>query len=101
MLLVSSAILLAVISLVLVNRGNTTETKDHQKDDLPGIRCPICKWRPSRSDMWMCECGEVWNTFETRGECPGCQKKWHKTQCTQCGSWSDHEDWYEKNQQRR
>jgi hypothetical protein len=74
----------------------TPDVRDREFDDNAGIRCPACKWRPSRSDMWACDCGEIWNTFATRGECPGCQKRWTKTQCTQCGTWSDHEAWYEE-----
>jgi hypothetical protein len=80
-------------------------TLDDDRDkDWSGIRCPACKWRPTRSDTWTCSpgCGEVWNTFETRGECPGCQRRWSSTQCTKCGVWSDHDAWYEgKDQARR
>jgi hypothetical protein len=75
----------------------TPDVRDKEDDrDFSGIRCPACKWRPTRNDTWMCECGEIWNTFATRGECPGCQKRWTKTQCRQCGTWSDHDAWYEK-----
>lgn len=66
--------------------------------DFSGVRCPACKWRPSRTDTWACNpgCGEVWNTFATRGECPGCQRRWVNTQCTRCGVWSEHDLWYER-----
>lgn len=66
--------------------------------DFSGVRCPACKWRPSRTDTWACNpgCGEVWNTFATRGECPGCQRRWVNTQCTRCGVWSEHDAWYER-----
>ena len=79
-----------------------TLDEDHDKD-FSGIRCPSCKWRPTRSDTWACSpgCGEVWNTFATRGECPGCQRHWSNTQCTKCGVWSDHEAWYEEKPQQR
>src|SRR5215510_4975685 len=47
------------------------------------IRCPVCSWQPDASSRWCCDwvgtpepffesCGTVWNTFETRGRCPGC-----------------------------
>jgi hypothetical protein len=36
----------------------------------------------------------VWNTFETRGRCPGCRKQWRVTVCLACGVGSPHEDWY-------
>jgi hypothetical protein len=71
----------------------TGERDDHNT----GIRCPSCGWRPARHDAWRCApgCGEVWNTFETRGECPGCEKFWAQTQCLRCGAWSPHDLWYE------
>ena len=58
-------------------------TEDEEQDHAQGIRCPHCRWRPSASDRWQCECaftpeppfnscGTSWNTFETRGRCPGC-----------------------------
>jgi hypothetical protein len=47
-----------------------------------GIRCPVCAWRPDASSLWCCACvgtpeppfaacGTFWNTFDTRGQCPG------------------------------
>jgi hypothetical protein len=58
------------------------------------IRCPKCRWQPGRDDRWMCGCGHQWNTFDTRGICPGCDAKWRDTQCLRCQEWSPHEDWY-------
>ena len=60
------------------------------------IYCPKCSWRPSATDRWCCnpECGTVWNTFWTRGLCPGCGHQWVDTQCMGCGKWSPHESWY-------
>lgn len=60
----------------------------------PKIRCPLCKWRPRKEDRWGCRCGTSWNTFDTRGKCPGCGFQWHVTQCLQCHQYSRHEDWY-------
>jgi rubrerythrin len=62
------------------------------------IRCPKCAWEPGRPDRWMCEpgCGHVWNTFETHGVCPACNKQWAETNCLRCHQWSPHEDWYVK-----
>jgi len=72
-----------------------------------GIRCPLCAWRPSPSSRWACvctdtpepffpSCGTSWNTFETRGRCPGCGHQWIWTSCLHCGEWSLHADWYEE-----
>jgi hypothetical protein len=41
-------------------------------------------------------CGTVWNTFLTKGRCPGCSHQWRWTSCLQCQQWSLHDDWYEK-----
>jgi hypothetical protein len=62
------------------------------------IRCPKCQWEPSRNDSWCCApgCGHVWNTFETHGLCPGCNKQWTHTACLRCDAWSLHDDWYEE-----
>jgi hypothetical protein len=69
------------------------------------IRCPHCAWQPAPSSRWACEgldgeapgfsgCGTEWNTFTTRGRCPGCRHRWRWTVCLRCGDWALHEDWY-------
>ncbi|MDQ3037075.1 MAG: hypothetical protein M3Y87_32070 [Myxococcota bacterium] len=65
------------------------------RDREPRIRCPRCRWAPRAHDRWQCECLHVWNTFETRGRCPACAKRWALTQCLRCHALSPHEDWYE------
>ena len=59
------------------------------------IRCPKCAWKPGKHDRWLCLCGHVWNTFDTRGLCPGCDAKWKQTQCLKCQQMSLHEAWYD------
>ena len=61
---------------------------------LPGIHCPKCKWPPRTKNLWTCKCGHQWNTFDTRGLCPGCESQWEITQCLQCGATSPHPEWY-------
>jgi hypothetical protein len=58
------------------------------------IRCPKCKWTPSKHDRWGCLCGHSWNTFDTGGICPACDAAWRETQCLHCHQWSPHDDWY-------
>ncbi|WP_207497067.1 hypothetical protein [Aridibaculum aurantiacum] len=62
------------------------------------IYCPKCQWEPAEDSEWMCECGHVWNTFDTGGRCPSCKKVWDHTQCIGpeggCDQWSPHLDWY-------
>ena len=64
------------------------------------IRCPACQWQPAPSDTWCCApgCGHVWNTFETRGLCPGCNQQWTHTACLRCSTWSLHEELYEEDE---
>ena len=45
------------------------------------IRCPMCGLPPPKGAKWECTCGCVWNTFETRGVCPNCGKRWGETEC--------------------
>ena len=92
-------LLLPIVALVLRGKDRLSpELTDNLDDHGTGVRCPACKWRPAKADAWACNpgCGYVWNTFETKGECPSCGKRWSATQCTKCGTWSQHDDWYEK-----
>jgi hypothetical protein len=64
------------------------------------ISCPKCGWEPDESCRWKCdECGTSWNTFETRGKCPGCGKQFIDTRCSKskggCGQTCLNADWYE------
>jgi hypothetical protein len=58
------------------------------------VRCPKCEWKPSVENRWGCKCGHRWNTFWTRGLCPGCRYQWTETLCFGCGEVSPHADWY-------
>jgi hypothetical protein len=71
-----------------------TEKQRGAKAGKRKIRCPKCGWEPGRHDRWSCACGHVWNTFDTRGVCPGCDAKWNETQCLKCHAWSPHDAWY-------
>ena|SRR5215203_6672743 len=80
--------------------------RDDDEEGFERVRCPLCEWRPSPSSTWCCNgegtpeppftwCGTLWNTFATRGRCPGCQHQWKWTSCLQCHGFSLHVDWYE------
>jgi hypothetical protein len=58
------------------------------------IECPKCEWLPDGKAHWRCSCGHVWNTFDTKGKCPNCNKQWETTYCPGCGHTSPHKDWY-------
>src|SRR5258707_12233694 len=78
---------------------------DEAETQLRRIRCPLCHWQPQSSSLWCClncghpeyfyeGCGTSWNTFTTKGLCPGCLHQWRYTACLQCAGWSLHDDWY-------
>ena len=98
----------------LLLKGELTRDHDivveHDLDEdeaFSRIRCPLCEWQPGRTSMWRCTrvdapegflqgCGTAWNTFSTRGKCPGCGHQWRWTKCMRCDGWSLHDDWYEE-----
>lgn len=81
---------------VLDPQAPTKEREDgYQGVTGPRIRCPLCEWMPSKSDLWGCECGHSWHTFDTGGVCPACMRQWESTQCLECKGWSAHSAWYE------
>lgn len=98
--------------LLLLKRPETGRVEpivrpgEDEDDAFEKIRCPLCEWRPTAASTWCCYgedtpephfdwCGTQWNTFTTRGRCPGCQHQWKWTSCLGCSGWSLHEDWYE------
>ena len=94
-----SPVIVPVVTPVEIERG------------FQRIRCPLCFWQPQDWDLWCCMClgtpepffegcGTEWNTFTTRGRCPGCQHQWKWTGCLRCGVASLHEDWYEQDDAR-
>lgn len=85
-----------MIFLLLNLKKNPAVDDDKDKRFLR-IRCPQCLWQPRKHDTWVCDpgCGHVWNTFNTRGLCPGCQRQWRETSCHRCRRWSPHHAWYE------
>jgi hypothetical protein len=91
--------------------GRQTE-KEATTVDFSRIRCPLCKWQPKPAHRWFCAscsypeffdagCGTCWNTFTTRGRCPGCNHQWRWTACLNCAQWSLHADWYETDSGKR
>jgi hypothetical protein len=60
-----------------------------------GIQCPACGWLPDTSSRWECDCGFMWNTFDTRALCPACEKHHLVTACPRCHESTAHERWYD------
>jgi hypothetical protein len=91
------------LGLLLFVRGTKGATGLQYRDGQARVRCPKCAWQPARDDRWSCGpggCGHVWNTFDTRGRCPACDRAWRDTACLRCGQWSPHDDWYESDGER-
>ena len=101
-----------LVFLLLLDRQKTTDSTTRQSEklgtnvDFSRIRCPLCKWQPEPAHRWFCAsctypeyfdagCGTCWNTFTTRGRCPGCNHQWRWTACLKCAEWSLHAAWYE------
>jgi hypothetical protein len=78
-------------------RPSAAELEEIFGAELPGIRCPKCEWKPRARVLWSCKCGHQWNTFDTRGLCPGCGYQWEITACFQCRAESSHREWYVDN----
>ena len=105
-----SAYLLAVTFWLFQERAKPKDSilgalEKEQATDVSRIRCPLCGWKPNASSRWYCGdcdypeyyyggCGTAWNTFATRGLCPGCAHQWRWTICLRCCGWSRHEEWY-------
>jgi hypothetical protein len=93
--------------LPISDRRTGEDDEREDRDEFGRIRCPLCRWQPTPSSVWWClgvgppehfpeGCGTVWNTFLTRGRCPGCSHQWRYTSCLRCSGWSPHDEWYEE-----
>lgn len=51
-----------------------------------GFACPACKTKPPMGDLWKCgQCGQSFDTFQTRAVCPHCATQFPMTKCSDCG----------------
>jgi hypothetical protein len=73
-----------------------TTTTDVESTGTGGVNvsCPLCGWQPSSDDLWTCDCGHAWHTFDSAGRCPACNKTHHTAGCPACAEASDHSAWY-------
>jgi hypothetical protein len=77
-----------------VIRGGASPYLAEEPQTLSHVVCPRCRLSPKSTDRWCCDCGNQWNTFDTRGLCPACGHQWKETACPACGEMSPHPDWY-------
>lgn len=77
----------------VIRRGASPDAVENERI-LSHVACPRCHLSPKSTDRWYCNCGNRWNTFDTRGLCPACSYQWKETACPVCGESSPHADWY-------
>ncbi|MGH9495861.1 MAG: site-2 protease family protein, partial [Candidatus Sulfotelmatobacter sp.] len=59
-----------------------------------GYSCPTCKTSPPLGPYWRCgNCGQAFDTFESRAVCPHCSAQYPNTQCLNCGGQHRLSDW--------
>lgn len=61
-----------------------------------GFACPSCKTAPPLGERWRCgQCGQLFDTFLTRAQCPHCGTQYNITQCLDCGTAAPFAAWIE------
>jgi Zn-dependent protease len=59
-----------------------------------GFACPRCKTAPPVGTFWKCaQCGQGFDTFQTRAMCPHCGAQFGSTQCLDCGEMRPLSEW--------
>jgi Zn-dependent protease len=59
-----------------------------------GFACPRCHTAPPLGTGWKCgQCGQPFDTFETRAVCPNCAARYAETKCLDCGAAHPISDW--------
>jgi Zn-dependent protease len=59
-----------------------------------GFACPSCRTAPPTGAYWQCgQCGQPFDTFQTRGVCPHCAAQFADTVCLDCGELHPMSEW--------
>jgi Zn-dependent protease len=59
-----------------------------------GFACPRCKTAPPLGEFWKCgQCGQPFDTFQTRAVCPHCAAQFAVTKCLDCGAPHPMSEW--------
>jgi Zn-dependent protease len=59
-----------------------------------GFACPSCRTAPPVGAYWQCgQCGQPFDTFQTRGVCPHCAAHYADTTCLDCGELRPMSEW--------
>ena len=59
-----------------------------------GFACPSCHAAPPLGNFWKCgQCGQAFDTFQSRAVCPFCAAQHAATKCVDCGKLHPMSDW--------
>ncbi|HEX9111408.1 MAG TPA: site-2 protease family protein, partial [Terriglobales bacterium] len=59
-----------------------------------GFACPRCITAPPVGNFWKCgQCGQPFDTFQTRAVCPTCAAQFAQTKCLDCGGVHPMSEW--------
>ena len=59
-----------------------------------GFACPSCRTAPPIGAYWKCgQCGQPFDTFQSRAVCPHCAAQFVTTVCLDCGEQRPLQDW--------
>jgi Zn-dependent protease len=59
-----------------------------------GFACPSCRTAPPMGAYWQCgQCGQPFDTFQTRGVCPHCVAQFSDMACLDCGELHPLSEW--------
>jgi Zn-dependent protease len=62
----------------------------------PGFACPSCHTPPPVGAFWKCnQCGQPFDTFQSRAVCPNCKAQFEKTVCLDCRAVNPMSKWIE------
>ena len=96
-----SVLLLGLITVfILIQSLQAFRVASHYLtvQELPTHRecaCPRCLQAPPRGRHWVCnECETRFDTFETRGKCPGCGAWFLETACPHCHETNHIDRWF-------
>jgi Zn-dependent protease len=72
-----------------------TIIRNEKRPRRAGVACPNCHAAPPMGPIWRCnECGEIFDTFETRAVCPSCGAQHPITMCIDCRQVAPIGDWF-------
>jgi hypothetical protein len=97
----ASVFLLGVITVfIMIQSLQAFRVASHYLavEELPthwDCACPRCYQAPPRGRHWVCdECETRFDTFETRGKCPGCGAWFLDTACPHCHESNHIDRWF-------